>query len=57
MIGVVVADSEPLARRAARLVKVEYEPLPALLSCEDAIAAGAAGGGDGMHVGMAHIVL
>lgn len=39
IIGVVVADSEPLARRAAKLVAVEYEPLPAIINCEDAIAA------------------
>jgi xanthine dehydrogenase/oxidase len=36
---VVVADSEPLARRAAKAVKVEYEDLPAVISIEDAIAA------------------
>ena len=38
VIGVVVAESEALARRAAKLVVVEYEDLPAILSCEDAIA-------------------
>ena len=40
IIGVVVAETEALARAAARAVKVEYEPLPAVLSIEDAIAAG-----------------
>jgi len=38
-IGVVVADTEQHARMAARLVKVEYEDLPALISIEDAIEA------------------
>jgi xanthine dehydrogenase molybdopterin-binding subunit B len=37
---VIVAETEPLARRAARAVQVAYEPLPAILSIEDAIAAG-----------------
>lgn len=35
----VVAESEPLARRAAKAVKVEYDDLPAIISIEDAIAA------------------
>ena len=38
-IGVVVADTEQHARMAARLVKVEYQDLPALISIEDAIEA------------------
>lgn len=38
-IGVIVADTEQHARMAARLVKVEYEDLPALISIEDAIEA------------------
>lgn len=38
-IGVVVADTEQHARMAARLVSVEYEDLPALISIEDAIEA------------------
>ena len=38
-IGVVVADTEQHARMAVRLVKVEYEDLPALISIEDAIEA------------------
>jgi hypothetical protein len=40
VIGVVVAETEPLARRAAKAVKVTYEDLPAIISIEDAIAAG-----------------
>jgi hypothetical protein len=39
VIGVVVAETEPLARRAAKAVKVMYEDLPAVISIEDAIAA------------------
>lgn len=39
-IGVIVADTEQHARMAARLVQVEYEDLPALISIEDAIEAG-----------------
>ena len=38
-IGIVVAETQDLALEAARMVKVEYEPLPAILSIEDAIAA------------------
>ena len=38
-IGVVVADTEQHARMAARLVRVEYQDLPALISIEDAIEA------------------
>lgn len=38
-IGVVVAESAALARRAAALVAVEYEVLPAFLSVAEAIAA------------------
>eukprot|EP00879_Flechtneria_rotunda_P002218 GHRR01002404.1.p1 GENE.GHRR01002404.1~~GHRR01002404.1.p1 ORF type:complete len:899 (+),score=349.77 GHRR01002404.1:1548-4244(+) len=40
IIGVVVAETEPLARRAAKAVQVTYEDLPAVISIEDAIAAG-----------------
>jgi xanthine dehydrogenase/oxidase len=40
VIGVVVADSEPAARRGAKAVKVEYEDLPAVISIDDAIEAG-----------------
>jgi xanthine dehydrogenase large subunit len=36
---VVAADSREIARRAARLAKIEYEDLPAILSIEDARAA------------------
>jgi xanthine dehydrogenase large subunit len=39
VIGLVVADSVMLARRAARLVKVDIDPLPAVLSVKDALAA------------------
>lgn len=35
-----VAETEPLARRAAKAVTVEYEDLPAIISIEDAIEAG-----------------
>lgn len=38
---VVAADSQAAARRAARLARVEYAPLPALLSIAEARAAGA----------------
>jgi xanthine dehydrogenase large subunit len=37
----VVANSVDAARRAAKLVRVEYEDLPALLTADDALAAGA----------------
>uniref|UniRef100_A0A7R9YWD4 xanthine dehydrogenase n=1 Tax=Chlamydomonas euryale TaxID=1486919 RepID=A0A7R9YWD4_9CHLO len=36
-IGLVVADTEANARAAARAVMVEYEDLPAAMSCEEAI--------------------
>ncbi|HEY8904846.1 MAG TPA: molybdopterin cofactor-binding domain-containing protein, partial [Rhodoferax sp.] len=39
VIGLVVADNVMLARRAARLVKVDIEPLPAVLTVKDALAA------------------
>lgn len=39
-IGVVVAETEAIAREAARLVRVEYEDLPAIYSIKDAIEAG-----------------
>jgi xanthine dehydrogenase molybdopterin binding subunit/xanthine dehydrogenase small subunit len=38
MVAVVVADSYELARAAAEKVEIEWEPLPAILSMEDAIA-------------------
>lgn len=38
-IGVVVAETQDIALEASRLVRVQYEELPALLSIEDAIAA------------------
>ena len=34
----VVATSHHIARRAARLAKVEYEVLPAILTVEEAVA-------------------
>src|SRR6266511_1393190 len=37
----VVAETDALAREAARLVEVEYEPLPAALDVETALAEGA----------------
>src|SRR5699024_1108637 len=37
----VAAETEDAARRAAMRVKVEYEDLPALLSVEEALKAGA----------------
>ncbi|XP_071799961.1 xanthine dehydrogenase/oxidase-like [Asterias amurensis] len=36
-IGLIVADDQAIAQRAAKLVKVDYEELPALISIEDAI--------------------
>ncbi|KAK9866817.1 hypothetical protein WJX84_005780, partial [Apatococcus fuscideae] len=39
VIGVVVADTEQHARMGAQRVKVEYEDLPSIISCEDAIKA------------------
>src|SRR5512146_57609 len=38
-IFLVVADSHDAARRAARLGKVQYEALPAILTAEEAVAA------------------
>ncbi|MFN3891720.1 MAG: xanthine dehydrogenase molybdopterin binding subunit [Beijerinckiaceae bacterium] len=38
-VGAVIAESHDIAKRAADLVKIEWEPLPAILSIEDAIAA------------------
>jgi xanthine dehydrogenase large subunit len=39
VVGLVVADTVMLARRAARLVKVDIDPLPAVLTVKDALAA------------------
>ena len=39
-IGIVVAETQDIALEAARLVQVQYEELPALLSIDDAVAAG-----------------
>jgi xanthine dehydrogenase/oxidase len=38
-IGVIVAETEQQARLAVRLMEVDYEDLPAVLSCADAIEA------------------
>ena len=40
IIGGIVAATEDEARRVAKAVVVEYEDLPAIMSCEEAIAAG-----------------
>ena len=40
MLALVIADTEPAARAAARLVQVEYEPLPAVYEIEDSYAMG-----------------
>ena len=37
MIGMIIAETEDIARQAAKLVKVDYEKLPAILTTEDAI--------------------
>ncbi|XP_071785351.1 xanthine dehydrogenase/oxidase-like [Asterias amurensis] len=37
VIGVVVADNQAIAQSAAKLVKVDYEELPATITIEDAI--------------------
>ncbi len=39
VIGVVVADTEQHARMGAQRVQIEYEDLPSIISCEDAIKA------------------
>ncbi|XP_022094633.1 xanthine dehydrogenase/oxidase-like [Acanthaster planci] len=40
VIGVVVADNKDIAQRAARLVEVRYDELPAIITIEDAIERG-----------------
>jgi len=40
LVAVVVAESIEAARAAAKLVEVDYEPLPAILTVPEAIAAG-----------------
>ena len=40
IIGGIVAKDQETAQRAARLVKVEYQDLPAIVTMEEAIAAG-----------------
>jgi aerobic carbon-monoxide dehydrogenase large subunit len=40
-VAFVVADTEARARDAADLIKVDYEPLPAVVSVEDAVQPGA----------------
>ncbi|XP_033625802.1 xanthine dehydrogenase/oxidase-like [Asterias rubens] len=37
VIGVIVADDQAIAQRAARLVKVDYEELPAIITVEQAV--------------------
>ena len=39
VIGLVVADSVMAARRAARRVQLQIDPLPAILSVQDALKA------------------
>ena len=39
VIGVVVADTQQHARMGAQRVQIEYEDLPSIISCEDAIKA------------------
>ncbi|MDO8770487.1 MAG: xanthine dehydrogenase molybdopterin binding subunit [Burkholderiaceae bacterium] len=39
VMGVVVADTAMLARHAARMVKLDFEALPAILTVKDALAA------------------
>ncbi len=39
LVAVVLGESAPICRHAAGLVEVDYEPLPAILGIEDAIAA------------------
>ena len=41
-VAIVVADSRHVAEDAAALVAVDYEPLPAISDCRDAVAHGAA---------------
>ena len=41
-VAIVVADSRHLAEDAAALVQVDYEPLPAISDCRDAVTSGAA---------------
>jgi len=41
-VAIVVADSRHVAEDAASLVAVDYEPLPAISDCRDAVADGAA---------------
>jgi xanthine dehydrogenase/oxidase len=37
LIGLIIADSKSLARKAASLVQIDYQPLPYVLTIEDAI--------------------
>jgi carbon-monoxide dehydrogenase large subunit len=41
-VAIVVADNRYIAEDAAMLVEVDYEPLPAMADCRDALAPGAA---------------
>ena len=38
-IGLIVATTDAIAQRAAKLVEVKYDPLPTIISIDDAIAA------------------
>ncbi|KAJ1885101.1 hypothetical protein LPJ66_010290, partial [Kickxella alabastrina] len=40
-LALVLADSQKIAQEAARLVRIEYEDLPAILTVRDAVAQGA----------------
>ncbi|MBB3176966.1 xanthine dehydrogenase family protein molybdopterin-binding subunit [Variovorax sp. Sphag1AA] len=42
IVAAVAADTEAIARQATRLIRVDYEELPAVLSPEEALAPGAA---------------
>jgi CO/xanthine dehydrogenase Mo-binding subunit len=49
-VALVAADSEELAEEAAQRIKIEYEPLPAAFTIEDAIAPGAPQVHDGSNL-------
>ena len=39
LIGLVIAKTRPLAQRAAQLIKIKYEDLPAIITIEVTIQA------------------
>ncbi|KAF9115602.1 hypothetical protein BGX27_007181 [Mortierella sp. AM989] len=39
LIGIIVADTQAIAQEAARMVKIEYSDLPAIITIDEAIAA------------------